>query len=66
MLKFSEVDRIKLILEYGLEDSKLFQHSITSKRQFELYSQNQETIIVHDSSSDESTSSDAQCNLRTI
>ena len=66
MLKFSEADRIKLVLEYGLEDSKLSQHSINSKRQFELYSQNQETIIVHNSSSDESTSPDAQGKLRTI
>ena len=66
MLKFSEPDLIKLVLEYGLEDSKLSQHSITSKRQFELYSQNQETIIVHDSSDDESNLPDAQSNLRTI
>ena len=62
----SAADITKLYLEYGLEDSKLFQHSITSKRQFELYSQNKETIIVLDSSSDESTLPDAQGNLRTI
>ena len=40
MLKFSQACVIKLVLEYGLEDSKLSLHSINSKRQFELYSQN--------------------------
>ena len=65
MLKFLEADLIKLVREYGLDDAKLSQHSFTSKRQFELCSQNQETIIVHDSS-DESTSPDAQGNLRAI
>ena len=47
MLKFSEADLrtnisdpITLVLEYGLDNSKLSQHSMTSKCQFELYSQN--------------------------
>ena len=66
MLKFLEADLIKLVLEYGLEDSKLSQHPITSKRQFELYSQNQETMYLHNSSDDESTLPDEQGNLRTI
>ena len=64
--KFYEADVIKHVLEYGLEDSKLSQDSITLKLQFELYSQNQETIIVHNSSDDESTLPDTQDKLRII
>ena len=66
MLKFSEADLIKLVLDYGLAYSKLSQHPITSKRPFELYSPNEETIIVYDSSDEESTVPDALGNLSNI
>ena len=57
MLKFSEPDLQQLVFECGLENSQLSQHSSNSKLQFQQISQNQETIIsVNDSSDDESSS----------